>query len=238
MTNPDSRVADLRGEGRLRFGLFPSFFYSKAPGGELHGVGVEIAHALAARIGVTLELREYPSPPGVVQALARGEIDVATLGIDPARAADVDFSPAYMKADFTFLVPADSPVGAIGDADRTGVRIAIVRNHAMDTALKLTRAERAYADVPDAAFELLRTKQADVLAGIRPGLMSYAAAKLPGSRVLDGCYGANVLALAVTKGQSARLGFVSEFIVEARSSGLVRSAIESAGLRGIDVVTS
>ncbi len=233
----DPRVADLVRERKLRFGLFPSFFYSTAPNGELHGVGVEIARALAERIGVALELREYPSPPGVVQALARGEIDVATLGIDPARAADVDFSPPYMKADFTFLVPADSPIGAIGDADRSGVRVAIVRNHAMDTALKLNRAARAYADVPDAAFELLRAKQADVLAGIRPGLMNYAA-KLPGSRVLDGSYGANVLALAVTKGQSARLAFVSEFIVEARSSGLVRRAIESAGLRGIDVVTS
>jgi polar amino acid transport system substrate-binding protein len=237
MTEPDPRVADLRGEGRLRFGLFPSFFYSKAPGGELHGVGVEIARALAERIGVTLELREYPSPPGVVQALARGEIDVATLGIDPARAAEVDFSPAYMKADFTFLVPADSAIAAIGDADRIGVRIAIVRNHAMDTALTLNRAERIYADVPDAAFELLRTKEADVLAGIRPGLMNYAA-KLPGSRVLDGSYGANVLALAVAKGNAPRLNYVNEFVEQARSSGLVRRAIESAGLHGIDVITS
>jgi polar amino acid transport system substrate-binding protein len=126
-TSADPRVADLGSAGRLRFGLFPSFFYSKAPSGELQGVGVEIARALAARVGVTLELREYPSPPGVVQALARGEIDAATLGIDPARAAEVDFSPPYMKADFTFLVPADSPIGAIGDADRTGVRIAIMR---------------------------------------------------------------------------------------------------------------
>ena len=237
MANADPRVADLGSAGRLRFGLFPSFFYSKAPNGALHGVSVEIARALAARIGVALALREYPNPPGVVKALAAGEIDVATLGIDPARAAEVDFSPPYMKADFTFLVPADSPVGAVGDADRSGVRIAIVRNHAMDTALKLNRAERAYADVPDAAFELLRTKQAGVLAGIRPGLMSYAA-KLPGSRVLDGSYGANVLALAVAKGNAPWLAYVNEFVEQARTSCLVRRAIESAGLRGIDVVTS
>jgi polar amino acid transport system substrate-binding protein len=106
----DARVADLRRAGRLRFGLFPSFFYSKRPNGELHGVGVEIARALAAKIGVTLELREYPSPPGVVQTLAAGEIDVATLGLDPARAAQVDFTPPYMKADFSFVVPQGSPV--------------------------------------------------------------------------------------------------------------------------------
>jgi polar amino acid transport system substrate-binding protein len=107
----------------------------------------------------------------------------------------------------------------------------------MDTALTLHNAERVYADVPDAAFELLRAGKADVLAGIRPGLINYAT-KLPSSRVLSDSYGANILALAVAKGQSARLAFVSEFIVEARASGLVQQAIDSAGLRGIDVVTS
>ena len=232
----DARVADLRRAGRLRFGLFPSFFYSKRPNGELHGVGVEIAR-LGGKDRRHAGVREYPSPPGVVQALAAGEIDVATLGLDPARAAQVDFTPPYMKADFSFVVPQGSPVQKIADADRSGIRIAIVRGHAMDTALKLQNAERVYADVPDAAFELLRIGKADVLAGIRPGLINYAV-KLPGSRVLSDSYGANVLALAVAKGQSARLAFISEFIVEARTSGLVQRAIDTAGLRGIDVVTS
>jgi polar amino acid transport system substrate-binding protein len=232
----DPRVADLRRAGRVRFGLFPSFFYSKAANGELHGIGVEIANALAARIGVALELCEYPNPPGVVQALAAGQIDVATLGLDPARAAQVDFTPPYMKADFSFVVPQGCSVQTIADADRTGIRIAIVRGHAMDSALKTKNAERIYADVPDAAFELLRANRADVLAGIRPGLVNYAA-KLPGSRVLSDSYGANILALAVAKGQSARLAFVSEFIVDARASGLMQRAINRAGLGGIEVVT-
>jgi polar amino acid transport system substrate-binding protein len=237
MMTDDQRIADLQRVGRLRFGLFPSFFYSKRPNGELHGVGVEIARLLAARIGVALELREYPSPPGVVQALAAGEIDVATLGLDPARATQVDFTPPYMKADFSFVLPQGSSVQKIADVDRTDTRIAIVRGHAMDTALTLHNAERVYTDVPDAAFELLRTGKADVLAGIRPGLINYAT-KLPGSRVLAERYGANILALAVAKGQSARLAFISEFVVEARASELVQKTIDNAGLRGIDVVTS
>jgi polar amino acid transport system substrate-binding protein len=236
MTVTDPRIADLLRIGRLRFGLFPSFFYSKAPDGELRGVGVEMARKLAETIGVALELREYPNPPGMVQALSSGEIDVAGLGLDPARAAQVDFTPPYMKADFSFVVPEDSPIRNVADVDRSGTRIAIVRGHAMDTALKVQNAERIYADVPDAAFELLRAGKADVLAGIRPGLIGYAT-KLPGSRVLPDSYGANILALAVAKDQAARLAFVSEFIIEARASGLVQRAIDSAGLGGIDVVT-
>jgi polar amino acid transport system substrate-binding protein len=232
----DPRVADLRRTGRVRFGLFPSFFYSKAANGELHGVGVEMARKFAEKIGAALELREYPNPPAVVQALSAGEIDVAGLGLDPARAAQVDFTPPYMKADFSFVVPRGSAVQNSADTDRHGIRIATVRGHAMDTALKTKNAERIYADVPDAAFELLRTGKADVLAGIRPGLINYAA-KLPGSRVLEDSYGANILALAVAKNQPERLAFISEFIVEVRASGLVQRAIDSAGLGGIDVVT-
>ena len=67
-----------------------------------------MARKLADRIGVALELREYPNPPGVVQALSADEIDVAGLGLDPARAAQVDFTPPYMKADFSFVVPQGS----------------------------------------------------------------------------------------------------------------------------------
>lgn len=236
----DPRVADLVRSGRLRIGLFPSFFYSKSPAtGELQGVGIEIARALAARIGVELVLREYPSPPAVVQALAAGDIDVASLGIDPARAAEVDFSPPYMQAEFSFLVPSGSSVGSIAAADKRGTRIAIVRDHAMDSALrgKLPQAERIYADTPDAAFDLLRSRQADVLAGIRPGLLKYAAA-LPGSRVLEDRYGANILALAVPKGQAGRLAYVGEFIEWARSTGVLQRAIAGAGLGGIDVITN
>jgi polar amino acid transport system substrate-binding protein len=142
-----------------------------------------------------------------------------------------------MKADFSFLVPPDSTITAIADADRHGIRISIVRNHAMDTALKLERAQRIYAEVPDTAFDLLRAGKADGLAGIRPGLLAYAK-QFPGSRVLPDSYGANVLALAVAKGKTDRLAYVSEFIIEARATGVVQRAIDTANLSGIDVVTA
>lgn len=233
----DPRVADLARSGVLRLGLFPSFFYRKdAATAEPRGVGIEIARALAERIGIALKPAEYASPPKVVEALASGTADVALLGIDPVRGKDVDFSPPLLAADFTYLVPEKFEARAIADADRPGVRIALVRHHAMDTALrgKLAAAEPVYADTPDAAFELFRGGQADVLAGIRPGLLMYAG-MIAGSRVLDDCYGRNVIALAVKKGEAARHAFVGEFIARAKMDGTVARAIERAGLRGVDV---
>ena len=190
---------------------------------------------LAARIGVALKSAEYPSPPKVVEALASGAADVALLGIDPVRGTEVDFSPPLLAADFTYLVPEGSAVRAIADADRPGARIALVRHHAMDTALrgKLNAAIAVYADTPDAAFALFRAGGADVLAGIRPGLMMYAGL-LPGTRVLPDRYGRNIIALAVKKGEAGWHSYVSDFAEAARADGAVERAIASAGLGGVE----
>jgi polar amino acid transport system substrate-binding protein len=108
----------------------------------------------------------------------------------------------------------------------------------MDFALrgKLNQAEPIYAETPDAAFDLLRTGQVTVLAGIRPGLLTYST-QLPGSRVLEDRYGANVIGMAVRKGQAKWLSYVSEFIAESKTSGSVQQAMERAGMRGIQVVS-
>jgi polar amino acid transport system substrate-binding protein len=212
--------------------------YVREPGsGTLRGIAVELAQPLAVQLGMTARLIEYPAPPQVVAALRDGACDVAFLGVDPIRGKDVDFSPPLMRAEFTFLVPPGSAVGAIADADQPGTRIAVVRGHAMETALagQVELATRVYAATPDAAFELLQGGGADVLAGIRPGLMA-CARRFQGSAVLPDWYGANTLALAVAKGDAGGLARISAFVTAAKSTSLGRRAIVAAGLEGIDVV--
>jgi polar amino acid transport system substrate-binding protein len=235
----DPQVVDLVRAGKVRVGLFASFVYTKNPAtGELRGVGIEIARALAARLGVEVLLVERSDPAEIVECLKAGACDVALLGITAGRAAEVDFSPPYLQADLTYLVSAGSSVRRVADADQPGVRIAVVRNHAMDFALrgKLKQAEPVYAETPDAAFDLLRTGHVTVQAGIRPGLLTYST-QLPGSRVLEDRFGANVIGMAVRKGQDGWLSYVSEFITESKTSGSVQQAMERAGMRGIEVVS-
>jgi hypothetical protein len=43
--------------------------------------------------------------------------------------------------------------------------------------------------------------------------------------------------MAVRKGQAEWLSYVSEFIAESKTSGLVQQAMERAGMRGIQVVS-
>ena len=233
---PDPRVADLVQAGKVRVGLFPPQYIKDAATGELKGVWGEIARALAARIGVQLVLLEHPTPPKVVECLERSACDLVFLPLD-VRAADAgEFSSPFLQFDYTLLVPAGSSIRTVGDADRSGVRIAAVRNHASTMALSklLKHAELVYAETPDPTYDLLRTGSAHALASTRPVLLNYSI-QLPGSRVLEDHYGTNLNRVVVPKGQAGRLAYVNEFIEEAKASGLVQKAIERAGPRGIKV---
>jgi polar amino acid transport system substrate-binding protein len=237
----DTRVADLVRAGKIRVALFLPLYAKDPVTGELRGnldgvFLIEIIHALAARLGVETQLVGYPTPPEAMNAIKAGGCDVGFFGIDPVRAAEADFSPPLVQEDYTYLVPAGSSIQSIADSDRPGVRIAVVRNHASTAALSrvLKHAELVYAETPETTLELLRTGQADAMASARPLLLLYSD-RVRDSRVLEDHYGALILAMAVRKGQPDRLAYMSEFVEEAKASGLVKRAVEHAGVRGVEV---
>jgi polar amino acid transport system substrate-binding protein len=234
--SPDARVADLVKAGKLRVGLFPPQYVKDSATGELKSAWVEVAQALAARIGIQLILLEHPTPPKDIECLKAGACDVIFLPFDD-RAANVgDFSSPYMQFEYTLLAPAGSSIRRFADADRTGVRIAAVRNHASTNTLipLLKQAELVYAETPDPTFNLLRDGRADVMASVRPTLLEYSA-QLPGSRVLEDHYGANLNRIVILKGNPGRLAYINEFVEQAKASGLVQKAIDRAGPRGLTV---
>jgi polar amino acid transport system substrate-binding protein len=233
---PDPRVADLVQIGKIRVGLFVTQYIKDPATGELKGVWSEIAQALAARIGVQVVLLEHPTPPEAVECLKAAACDLLFLPFD-ARAANVgDFSPPIFQFDYTLLVSAGSSIRSVADADRPGVRIAAVRSHASTMALSrlLKQAELEYAETPDPTFDLLRTGRAGAFASTRFTLLEYST-QLPGSRVLEDRYGANLNRMVVPKGKAGRLAYISEFVEVTKASGLVQKAIDRAGPRGITV---
>ncbi|MGH8634186.1 MAG: transporter substrate-binding domain-containing protein [Burkholderiales bacterium] len=236
---PDPRVADLVQAGKLRVGVgvvAPHWAIKDPATGELRGVAVDVARALAARLGVEFVPVEYPSPTRVLDGLKDGAWDVGFLGIDPSRATVVDFSPPYLQVDATYLVPAGSSIRNLADADQPGVRIAVSHKSVEDIVLSrmLKRAELRRVETVGAGFDLLRAGDVDVLATPRPTALLFSA-RLPGSRVLEDRFHSTFAGMAVPKGQSARLAYISDFIEEAKGSGLVQRAIERAGVRGVQV---
>jgi polar amino acid transport system substrate-binding protein len=237
---PDPRIADLVQAGKIRVGVH-SIMYTKDPRtDELKAAStgiilLDIARTLGARIGVEVLPVGHPTIPEMLTCLAVGACDMGFMGPDRSRGG-VDFSPPLLQLDYTFLVPAGSSIQRVADADRPATRIAVVRDHASTLTLSriFKHAQLVYAATPEPTFELLRTGQADAFASIRAVLLGYSP-KLPGSRVLEDHYGANLLGMVVPKGQVGRLAYISEFVEQAKASGLVQQAIERSGLPGHQV---
>src|SRR5436305_9277306 len=167
-----------------------------------------------------------------------GECDVGFMGPDPSRSG-VDFSPPFIQLDYTLLVPAGSSIQRIADADKPGNRIAAVGGHASTLTLSrmLKHAQLVYAATPDPTFEIMRKGDAEAFASVRPVLIGYSKT-LPGSRVLADHFGANLVGLVVRKGQTARLSYLTEFVEQAKASGLIQQTIDHAGLPGHQVAAS
>ena len=241
MQPADPRVADLMRSGEIRLALFLPQYAPGPASGALRGVGtgviaIEIVRALAARLGIEASLIALPTPTKAVEALKHGGCDVAFLGIEPSRAAEVDFTSPLFEFDYTYLVPANSTIRSSADAARPGVRVAIVSSHASALALRrsASQAELTGSELPDAAFALLAAGQADAFALPREQLLDYSV-KLPGSRVLDDSYGINRVAIAVQKGRAGWRAFFSEFVEAAKASGLIERIIARGALRGFQV---
>jgi len=56
--------------------------------------------------------------------------------------------------------------------------------------------------------------------------------QLPGSRVLDGRPGIDPHAMAMPKGRDLGVAYARTFVEDAKSEGLVKTAIERVGMRG------
>jgi polar amino acid transport system substrate-binding protein len=207
--------------------------------GELRGPALDLARVLATKIGVQLAPVEYPRPGAILQGIQNNEWDVTFLVADPARAAVADFSVPYMQTDYTYLVPVGSSKHSAADLDQPGVRIAVPRGDASDLRLSkmLKHAELVRADGIAAIIDMVRSAQVDAYAAPRVVLMKLSE-QAPGSRVLDDGFGDMGYYVAmVPKGKGGRIAYVSDFIEEAKSSGLVQRTIDQYGLKGIQVAS-
>jgi polar amino acid transport system substrate-binding protein len=233
---PPAARTELTPTGKLRVGLILSnqVLVTKDPStGELHGVTISLAKAVAQRLNVPLEPVGYANPAALVKSFGANEWDIAFLAFDAARAQEVEFSPPYMEVDNTYLVTANSRIETVEHADRSGVTIAVPERSAPDLFLSRNLKSAKVLRVPggaEAAVEALRSGKADAYAE-NAHMLSLYADRLPGARVLEGRYTVIQHAVATPKGKMAASEFMNTFVEATKADGTVAEAICAAGLR-------
>ncbi len=203
------------------------------------GLAVRIARELADKLGIREVVTvEHASPPQVIECVKARSCDMGFMLIDPARATEVDFTPPFVKSDFTYLVPGKSPIRNSSEVDRQGMRVAAVKGHASTFALAriVKQATPVFVEDYDAAVETLRSGNADAFASIREVLLQYSE-KLAGARLLDDGYQTNFAGIIVAKGKEPRLSYVSDFLEDIKRSGSLQRMIDDLGIRGVQIVS-
>jgi polar amino acid transport system substrate-binding protein len=163
-----------------------------------------------------------------------GDVDFTVSNATPARAVDVAFSQTLISLELGYLVPAVSPIAAISDLDKPGLRVGVTQGSTSQGTIPkiLPNATVVPAQNFKRAIEMFERREFDVFATNKPTLFEMSD-QMPGARVLDGRWGVEHIAIAIPKGREAAMEYVRRFVEEAQATGLLSRAAERAGLRGV-----
>jgi polar amino acid transport system substrate-binding protein len=232
---------ELTPTGKLRVGVNLGNFLlvQRNPDGTIRGIVPDLAAELARRLGVPAELRQYEKVGEVADGAKKGEWDVAFIGAEPQRAAEIDFTAPYVEIEAMYLVPAGSPIRSIAEVDRKGVRIAVAARSAYHLWLErnLRNAELVVGDSIDGSWQRFVNEKLEVLAGLKPKLLQDRD-KLPGSRILEGRFTAVQQAIGTPKGRPAGAAYLRKFAEDVKASGLVAELIARHKIQGLSVAAA
>ncbi len=233
-------MQQLAPTGRLRVAVAvspsPSAQFAIRDGDTIRGVAITLGQALAKKLGVEAEIIPHNASGEIQNSAADNKWDVAFLPVDAERKKFVDFGNAYHLLQSTFLVRPGSTIRTVTDADAKGVGIGGVANTATFRAAKAATPDATHIEFAkvDLAVEAMNEGRIEAIALSRESLLGLLP-KIPGARILDDAFLNSSTSVCVPKGKPAALAYVSEFIEEAKASGLVRKALDEMGLTASQV---
>ncbi|MES2992501.1 MAG: transporter substrate-binding domain-containing protein [Pseudomonadota bacterium] len=235
-----SRRADaalLAPTGRLRASINlgnPILARRDAATGQAVGVSVDLARALAERLGVEAELTVFDSAGNSVEAVRAGQLDIGFFAIDPLRSDGILFTAPYVLIEGAYLVRNASPLTANEQVDRAGTRVMVGRASVYDLHLgrTLKAAEILRAPTSPLVVDTFLAQNADVAAGVKQQLQADAQ-RLGGLRLLPGRFMVieQAMGLPVERGAAAQAS-LRAFVESAKASGFVARALARHGIQG------
>jgi polar amino acid transport system substrate-binding protein len=221
---------------KLRIGVYygsPTSLVRDSKTNEFHGLSFDLGQELARRINVPFEQVNYQRISEVLEGVVKGEVDFTVSNSTPARAAQVAFSQTLLTIELGYLVTATSPIKTIADVEKPGLRIGVTQNSTSQGTIPklLPNAIIVPAQNYKRGIEMLERGEIDTYATNKPTLFEMSD-QMPGSRILEGRWGEEHLAVAIPKEHAAGLEYIKRFVEDVQSNGLVARIAAQAGLRG------
>jgi polar amino acid transport system substrate-binding protein len=205
--------------------------------GKAKGVSVDLAQALADRLGLALECVVFETAAQSVEAVTTEAADVGFFAIDPLRGQGLNFTAPYVLIEGSYMVRESSPLQDNAEVDRVGHRLVVGQGSAYDLFLtrEIQHAQIVRAPSSPAVVETFLAQDCEVAAGVKQQLQADAQ-RLPGLRLLPGRFMVIQQAMGLPKGRSeAAAAMLRAFVQEMKASGFVAQALARHNIQGASV---
>lgn len=207
---------------------FPPYEYYE--GDKLAGIDVEIAEAIADKLGMTINIEDVEFD-SVLAGVQSGKYDIGLAGITvtPDREQSMDFSESYATGIQSIIVPEGSEITSVDDllADGAtyiaGVQLSTTGDIYATEDFGSDRVQE-FQSGADAVAALVAGKIDCVIIDNEPA-KSYVAAN-EGLTILDSAYTEEEYAICTAKGNDELLANINDAIAELKEDGTIQSILD------------
>ncbi|HCT90801.1 MAG TPA: ABC transporter substrate-binding protein [Lachnospiraceae bacterium] len=209
---------------------FPPYEYYE--GEEVTGIDVEIARAIADKLGLTLEVEDMDFD-AIITAVQGGKVDMGLAGmtVTPDRQENVNFSDSYATGVQVVIVKEDSEIATpddLADGKKIGVQLGTTGDtYASDTPENGGYGEEnveKYSKGADAVMALVQGKVDAVIIDNEPA-KSFVESN-EGLKILETEYVNEDYAAAISKDNDGLLDAVNGALSELKADGTIQSILD------------
>ena len=220
--------------GKLTMSTNASFppYEMVADDGSFEGIDVEVAGAIAEKLGLELQVDDMGFD-AALQAAQTGKSDMVMAGVTVTeeRQAVMDFSNSYANGVQVVIVKEGSPIQTVDDlanANMIGCQMGTTGYiFCSDTPENGGFGEDHVTPYDDgaAAVQALMNGQIDAVVIDNKPAQEYVAAN-PGLKILDGEFTNEDYAIGVAKGNTALLDAINGALEELTADGTIQSIVD------------
>lgn len=204
---------------------FPPYEYHD--NNDIVGIDVEIAKALAEKLGMTLEIEDIAFD-SIIPEIDSGKADIGLAGmtVNEDRLKNVDFSDPYTTASQVIIVKNDSEIAGPDDLEgkSIGVQLGTTGDiYASDYEETGSTIER-YSKGFEAVQAMMQGKIDAVVIDLEPAKVFVAENE--GIKILDEALTVEEYAIAIKKGNTELLEKINTALAELKDSGELQKIID------------